>query len=75
MPLEIHYLFHGEPRARTFDVAGEGCSPGQAARRLIELHFADAENSLAMPAAEDSDAQLLEQAGVLGISDIRIGRG
>jgi len=74
MSVEIHYLFHGEPRAKTFEMAGGTCSPGSAARHLIELHFADAENSLAMPGPDDSDAQLLEHAEVFGISDIRISR-
>ncbi len=74
MSLEIHYLFHGEPRTKTFDAPGDACSPGQAARHLIEVHFADAENSLAMPGADDSEAQLLEHAEVLGISAIRLHR-
>ncbi len=69
---EINYIYQNDPRAATYDV--DSLSQGEAARHLIELHNADAENSLVMPKADADEAQLLEQAEVLGITDIRVTR-
>ena len=38
----------------------------------MELHQADAENSLVMPAPDASEEELLRQAQVVGITDIRV---
>lgn len=71
---EVNYLYRNDPRAEIFDSQEESLSQAGAARRLIELHQGDAENSLAMPAADADDGEVLEQARVLGITDIRITR-
>lgn len=71
---EVNYIYQNDPRAEVFDSEEESLSQASAARRLIELHQGDAENSLAMPAADADDEQVLEQARVLGITDIRITR-
>ena len=71
---EVNYLYQNDPRAEVFDSHEESLSQANAARRLIELHQGDAENSLAMPAADADDEEVLEQAGILGITDIRVTR-
>lgn len=71
---EVNYIYRNDPRAEVFDSHEESLSQAGAARRLIELHQGDAENSLAMPAADADDEEVLEQARVLGITDIRITR-
>lgn len=71
---EVNYIYQNDPRAEVFDSEEDSLSQAGAARRLIELHQGDAENSLAMPAADATDEEVLEQARVLGISDIRITR-
>ena len=75
---EINYIYQNDPRAETYDadvdVDVDSLSQGEAARHLIELHNADAENSLVMPKADADEAQLLEQAEVMGITDIRVTR-
>jgi len=71
---EINYIYQNDPRAETYDVDADSLSQGEAARRLIELHNGDAENSLVMPKAGADEAQLLEQAEVMGITDIRVTR-
>ncbi len=71
---EINYIYQNDPRAETYDVDADSLSQGEAARHLIELHNGDAENSLVMPKAGADEAQLLEQAEVMGIIDIRVTR-
>ena len=69
---EINYIYQNDPRAETYDADADSLSQGEAARHLIELHNGDAENSLVMPKAGADEAQLLEQAEVMGITDIRV---
>ena len=71
---EINYIYQNDPRAETYDADVGSLSQGEAARHLIELHNGDAENSLVMPKADADEAQLLEQAEVMGITDIRVTR-
>lgn len=71
---EINYIYQNDPRAETYDVDADSLSQGEAARHLIELHNGDAQNSLVMPKAGADEAQLLEQAEVMGITDIRVTR-
>ena len=71
---EINYIYQNDPRAETYDADPDSLSQGEAARHLIELHNGDAENSLVMPKAGADEAQLLEQAEVMGITDIRVTR-
>lgn len=46
---EINYIYQNDPRAETYDADVDSLSQGEAARHLIQLHNADAENSLVMP--------------------------
>ena len=71
---EINYIYQNDPRAEIYDAAVDSLSQGEAARHLIELHNGDAENGLLMPAADADEAQLLQQAQVMGITDIRVTR-
>lgn len=71
---EVNYIYQNDPRAHVFESEEESLSRASAARRLIELHQGDAENSLVMPAADADDEEMLEQASVLGITDIRVTR-
>lgn len=69
---EVNYIFQNDPRAQIIESDGESLTQGEAARRLIEHHNADAENSLLMPDAEAGETELLRQAEVVGITDIRV---
>ena len=69
---EVNYIFQNDPRAQIIESEQESLTQGEAARRLIEHHNADAENSLVMPDAEASETELLRQAEVVGITDIRV---
>ncbi|MHA6492219.1 hypothetical protein ACX0MV_03080 [Pseudomonas borbori] len=73
-PFEITYRFNSEPRRHPFDMQNDALPVHEAALHLIELHFADAENSLAMPAPDATPAEILSQAETLGITDIRVNR-
>ncbi|WP_339490273.1 hypothetical protein [Pseudomonas sp. EL_65y_Pfl2_R95] len=68
----VNYHFNNEARSHELDLEQSQLSEGDAARHLIELHHADAENSLLMPAADASEDELLAQAEVLAITDIRV---
>src|SRR3546814_11628449 len=68
---EINYIYQNDPPAETYDADVDSLSQGEAARHLIQLHNADAENSLVMPKADADEARLLEPAEVMGITDIR----
>lgn len=67
----IHYRFHNEPRRHELEL-DQRPDPGKAAMHLLVLHFADAENSLVMPPADASAEEVVQQAELLGISDIRL---
>nr|MBF0683192.1 hypothetical protein [Pseudomonas sp.] len=69
---EVNYIFHNDPRAQVIESEDDSLSQGNAARHLIEHHNADAENSLVMPDAEAGEEELLRQAEVVGITDIRV---
>ncbi|MCW3149546.1 hypothetical protein N8H22_13155 [Stutzerimonas stutzeri] len=71
---EVNYIYQNDPRAEIVEAETERLSQADAARHLIQLHNADAENSLIMPNADADEAQLREQAEVLGITDIRVTR-
>ncbi len=69
---EVNYIFQNDPRAQIMELDEDRLSQGDAARRLIEHHNADAENSLVMPDAQAGETELLRQAEVVGITDIRV---
>ncbi|WCD79995.1 hypothetical protein [Pseudomonas sp. TUM22785] len=67
----LHYRFHNEPRHHALELDRRP-APGEAAMHLLVLHFADAENSLLMPPADATEEEVIQQAELLGISDIRL---
>ncbi|MCQ4312536.1 hypothetical protein NAV33_11590 [Pseudomonas stutzeri] len=69
---EVNYIFQNDPRVQIIESGEDRMSQGRAARHLIELHNGDAENSLVMPDADADEGKLLEQAEVMGITDIRV---
>ncbi|MEN0105113.1 MAG: hypothetical protein AAGC84_01670 [Pseudomonas sp.] len=68
----LHYKYDSEPRTHVLDLNQAQLSQAEAIRHLIELHHGDAENGLLMPDAEASEAELLEQADVLKIAEVRV---
>lgn len=73
MPLHtITYSFEQAPRSHSFDLATDQLSADEAAMHLIQLHFGDSENSLNMPNADASPEEVLRQAELLGLSNIRV---
>jgi hypothetical protein len=66
-PIDVHYRFNGEPRQHGFDLPEGELSTHKLLMHLLQLHFGDAENSLLMPAADATPAQIVEQAVALGI--------
>jgi len=71
---EINYLYRNEPHNRIVESDDERLDTHFAALRLIALHHADAENSLVMPAVDASPEEIIKQAEVLGITDIRVSK-
>ncbi|MCF7201499.1 HAD family hydrolase [Pseudomonas oligotrophica] len=71
---EVNYIYRNDPHAQIIETDADDLSRGQAAERLLRLHNADAENSLVMPDAGADEEELVRQAEVLGITDIRVTR-
>lgn len=72
MPMQtytLHYRFHGEPRSHELELDSRP-DLRETAMHLLVLHFADAENSLVLPSAEDSVEEVIQQAELLGIAEI-----
>ncbi|UZJ62545.1 hypothetical protein OKW98_12860 [Pseudomonas sp. KU26590] len=73
MPIySVDYRFNAEPRNHHFDLNQPELSVSDAAMHLLELHFGDSENSLMMPNADALPDEIIEQAGQLGLTDIRV---
>ena len=68
----VDYRYNGEPRSHPFDLNAPQLSVADAAMHLLQLHFGDSENSLIMPNADASPDQVVEQAGQLGLIDIKV---
>lgn len=71
---EVNYIYQNDPRAQIIESQDESLSNTAAAAHLIRLHHADAENGLVMPDADAAGEELLKQAEILGITDIRVTR-
>jgi len=69
---EVNYIYQNDPRAEIIEPDEQSLSSAHAAEHLIRLHNADAENRLVMPDADAGEQELLRQAEVLGITDIRV---
>ena len=68
----LEYLFNGEPRIQLFELKQPQLPVHEAAMHLLQLHFGDAENSLIMPNADASPAEILEQAERVGLTQINV---
>lgn len=68
----IDYSLKHEPHHHEVQTAVQRMTTSQAALHLLVLHFGDSENSLLMPNADASAEQVLAQAAVMGISDVRV---
>ena len=70
--LRIDYLLKHEPHHHDVQWEATSMTTAEAALHLLMLHFGDGENSLLMPNAEASAEQVLAQAAVMGITDVRV---
>ncbi|WP_339500063.1 hypothetical protein [Pseudomonas silesiensis] len=68
----LEYLFNGETRTQLFELMQPQLRVHEAAMHLLQLHFGDAENSLIMPNADASPAEILEQAERVGLTQIKV---
>jgi len=68
----LSYLFNDESRTHVFELEQSRLSIHEAALHLLQLHFGDVENGLILPPADASPEEILEQAQVLGITQIAI---
>ena len=68
----LNYLFNDEPRTHVFELKQSELPLHEAARHLLALHFGDAENGLIMPPADAGPEEILDQARVVGIRQIKV---
>ena len=68
----LEYLFNGEPRTHMFELKRPQLLVHEAAMHLLQLHFGDGENSLIMPTADAMPEEILEQAELVGLTQIRV---
>ena len=68
----VNYLFNGEPREHTFELKDPALPIHEAAMHLLQLHFGDSENSLIMPSADATPEEILEQAELVGSTQIEV---
>ena len=69
----VSYLFNGEPRSHVFELKEPELQVHEAAMHLLQLHFGDGENSLIMPTADATPEEVLEQAGLVGLTQVKVG--
>lgn len=69
---KIEYLFNGESRTHQFELKQTQLSVHEAAMHLLQLHFGDGENSLVMPTADAMPEEILEQAELVGLTQIMV---
>ncbi|AYF49929.1 hypothetical protein [Pseudomonas sp. S5D5] len=68
----LNYLFNDEPRTHVFELKQPDLLVHEAALHLLQLHFGDAENGLILPPADAAPEEILEQAQVVGITQIEV---
>ncbi|MEE1924765.1 hypothetical protein V0R50_24410 [Pseudomonas sp. 148P] len=68
----VDYLFNDKPQSHTFELKQARLPLHEAAMHLLILHFGDGENSLVMPAADATPAQVMEQAERVGLRGIEV---
>jgi len=67
----LEYRFNGEPCTYSLQLEQNELPMHEAALHLIVLHHGDGENSLVMPAADADPQEILKQAELLGITEIK----
>lgn len=68
----VDYLFNDKPLSHSFELEQARLAPHEAAMHLLILHFGDGENSLVMPSADATPAQIMEQAQRMGLREIAV---
>lgn len=68
----LEYLCNGEPRTHVFELDQPRLPLHEAAMHLLQLHFGDGENSLIMPNADATPEEVLWQAELVGLTQIRV---
>ena len=68
----VQYLFNGESRSHVFELKQTQLPSHDAAMHLLELHLGDAENGLIMPPADATPEEILQQAEVVGLTQIQV---
>lgn len=68
----LEYLFNSERRTHQLELEQASLATHDAALHLIMLHHGDGENSLVMPDADATPAEILDQAVLLGISEVNV---
>lgn len=68
----LEYLFNGEPRTYRFEFEQPVLPVHEATMHVLQLHFGDGENSLIMPSADATPAQIAEQAERVGVTQVRV---
>jgi len=68
----LNYLFNDAPRTHVFELKQAHLPLHEAALHLLQLHLGDAENGLILPPADATPAEILQQAQVVGITQITV---
>ena len=68
----LNYLFNDEPRTHVFALQQPQLPVHEAALHLLQLHFGDAGNGLILPPADATPDEILQQAQVMGITQIEV---
>ncbi|AKS08973.1 hypothetical protein [Pseudomonas trivialis] len=68
----LNYRFNEELRTHVFEFKQPELPVHEAALHLLQLHFGDAENGLILPPADATPEEILEQAQVVGITQIEV---
>ncbi|RRV10585.1 hypothetical protein EGJ27_02930 [Pseudomonas sp. v388] len=68
----INYRFKDTPRQHQLEIGQQTLEAQEAAMHVLELHFGDGENSLMIPNADATSEDILAQAAVVGLTDIRV---
>ncbi|AIR91082.1 hypothetical protein [Pseudomonas cremoricolorata] len=73
MPVfNLDYRLADKPHQQRLELDQASLTQADAALHLLMLHFGDSENSLLMPQADASAAEVLAQAELLGLSHITV---
>lgn len=67
----LEYRFNGESCTHSLQLEQNELPMHEAALHLIVLHHGDGENSLVMPNADADPREILKQAELLGITEIK----